>query len=171
MWDDFSNYLSKGARRISIVDTTKGDSSANRISIVAPGGSGSASKTSRTTKAAEQIADEQMAIALGGAQTSSKKKGKKGKKGKAKKGKTKGGKVQKRSASAKKPVITKGKVRVALASGKTKSVSATALVRKLPTATVVKAVTAYRPSKAKGGGKKKKGGGSKKKKGKGKKKH
>jgi hypothetical protein len=87
-----------------------------------------------------------MAVALGSVNKSTKRK-KRRKAGTGKRRKTgvrKGG-VQKRSA---KFTIAKGRVRLTLASGKRKTVSAISVVRQLPVATVTKAAQSLGRRKA-----------------------
>lgn len=143
---DLSQHQSKGTKLISLVSGSGSTSSGHRIAIVAPGGPKQSKK--KVHKALAAHAGSQMAIALTGAKTSRKKK--------AGVKKTKGG-VRKRGSSSTKITIAKGgRVRLLLASGDRKTVSAVALVRKLPIATVVKAAQSIRRKSKKKGGKKKK---------------
>lgn len=148
---DWTDYQSKGTKYISIIGPKDSSAATNQISVVAPGGPKRAKN--RAIKSAISIADDHMAVALGGEKRSKRS----GKRRGPKKGKTRGPKKGKRKGvkrgEVKKGVaVTKGRVRVRLGSGKIKSVSAAQVVRKLPPATLVKLVTSIR----KKGGKRKK---------------
>jgi hypothetical protein len=162
---DLSCHQSKGTRVISIVGGvgTSGGKTAHRISIVAPGG-GRVGRPEvpvkkRVLKASSALSGLQMAAVLG---TVKRSKGKgSGTKKKRTGVKRRKGSVQKRTNGAK-LTISKGRVRLTLASGKRKTVSAVSVVRLLPIATVAKAAQSLgrkgkkkkkkRPGKRKAGG-------------------
>lgn len=145
---DLSQHQGRGTRVISLVGSSGGTASGHaqhRISIVAPGGGAKVGRK-KAYKAAATLASSQMAVALGSVNKSTKRK-KRRKAGTGKRRKTgvrKGG-VQKRSA---KFTIAKGRVRLTLASGKRKTVSAISVVRQLPVATVTKAAQSLGRRKA-----------------------
>jgi len=163
---DWGDYQSKGTRHISIFSTKNSTAPAvGQISVIAPGGSSKAEK-SRAIREAAAIADAQMASVVGPAKTSKKsKKNAGGRKKSARKGKksVRKGRIQK-GGTSEKVTISKGRVKIRFASGKTRSVSTAQVVRRIPVANIFKAVASIQK---KGGGKHKRGGkgkGSKKRK-------
>jgi len=153
MFDDWGKYESKGTRHISIVSTKNSTSPpVGQISVIAPGGSSRAEK-SRAIREAAAIADAQMASVIGLAKTS--KKSKRNTRGNKKPPPRKGKKSVQKGGTSEKVTISKGRVKIRFASGKTRSVSATQVVRRIPVSNIFKAVASIQKRR---GGKPKRGG-------------